>query len=611
MEEMVGRWWHVALTRWTPPPNAAAAVQLADMQQAVGLMFRAAGGAPQVRVAEASLRATAGPRHWLHRLAGSGDRAALPSLEPDVLSLPPSVAVFTEPALNRDLYLWLALLSAHWTPGDAWMPGNLRATQRALAAFPGFRPRHETLCALHLAQRPASHTLKGRAAQAEAAVVSALRGHPPGAGHWLANEVAPVWLWTQCSTVADVLTPTEGDRPPPTNPQRRPGTQDAQRRRAQAAALDRDGNPMVLPFRAEALMSWSEMVRVNRSTDDEDDGHALPAANDMDVLSVAPDGQTLAARVRFDLDLPSRSADDTPLGDGQKFPEWDFRQRLLLPDHCEVQEMRARQGVAYVPTAELRKTARQVRRRMEVLRHAPQLVRGQEHGDDIDLDAWIRLQADGHGPHARRSATPAVYTRRVPGERSLATWLLADLSQSTDAYANNELRVIDVIRDALYVFGEALHAVGDPFAMWGFSSVRRQHVRLQQLKGMDEPWNEAARARVGAIRPGFYTRMGAAVRHATAGLAHSPQRRRLLMLLTDGKPNDMDQYEGRYGLEDTRQAIHEARVAGITPFCVTIDRAANDYLPLLFGRQGYALVHRPPDLAHRLTQAWTLLARQH
>jgi nitric oxide reductase NorD protein len=331
----------------------------------------------------------------------------------------------------------------------------------------------------------------------------------------------------------------------------------------------------------------------------------------MDVLSVGPDGQTLAARVRFDLDLPSSSADDTPLGEGQKFPEWDFRQRVLLPDHCLVQEMRARQGEPHVPSAALRQTARQVRRRMEVLRHAPQLVRGQEHGDDIDLDAWIRLQADGNGPHARRSATPAVYTRRVPGERSLATWLLADLSQSTDAYANNELRVIDVIRDALYVFGEALHAVGDPFAMWGFSSVRRQHVRLQQLKGMDESWNEAARARVGAIRPGFYTRMGAAIRHATAGLAHSPQRRRLLMLLTDGKPNDMDQYEGRYGLEDTRQAIHEARAAGITPFCVTIDRTGNDYLPLLFGRQGYALVHRPPDLAHRLTQAWTLLARQH
>jgi nitric oxide reductase NorD protein len=195
----------------------------------------------------------------------------------------------------------------------------------------------------------------------------------------------------------------------------------------------------------------------------------------------------------------------------------------------------------------------------------------------------------------------------VRGERSISTLLLADLSQSTDAYASDTARVIDVIRDALYVFGEALTAVGDPFAMWGFSSVRRQNVRMQHIKGFDERWNDTCRARVGAIRPGYYTRMGAAIRHATAKLQVRPEHRRLLMLLTDGKPNDLDVYEGRYGLEDTRQAIHEARIAGITPFCVTIDANAHEYLPLLFGRQGYAMVNRPQDLVMRLTRAWVLL----
>jgi nitric oxide reductase NorD protein len=187
---------------------------------------------------------------------------------------------------------------------------------------------------------------------------------------------------------------------------------------------------------------------------------------------------------------------------------------------------------------------------------------------------------------------------------------LADLSLSTDAYATPQAKVIDVIRDALFVFGEALHAVGDPFAVWGFSSVRRQHVRLQHLKSFDEPWNDASRARVGAIKPGYYTRMGAGIRHATLQLAGRPERRRLLMLLTDGKPNDLDVYEGRYGLEDTRQAIHEAHAAGLSPFCVTIDEKAHDYLPLLFGEQGYAMVHRPQDLIKQLTQAWATLSRR-
>jgi nitric oxide reductase NorD protein len=114
---------------------------------------------------------------------------------------------------------------------------------------------------------------------------------------------------------------------------------------------------------------------------------------------------------------------------------------------------------------------------------------------------------------------------------------------------------------------------------------------------------------VGAVRPGYYTRMGAAIRHATVRLAARPERQRLLLLLTDGKPNDLDVYEGRYGLEDTRHALKEARSAGCTPFAVTIDRDAHDYLPMLFGQQGYALVHRPRDLPRRLAAVYSALTR--
>lgn len=104
--------------------------------------------------------------------------------------------------------------------------------------------------------------------------------------------------------------------------------------------------------------------------------------------------------------------------------------------------------------------------------------------------------------------------------------------------------------------------------------------------------------------------MGAAIRHATARLAARPERQRLLLLLTDGKPNDLDVYEGRYGLEDTRHAVQEARAQGLTPFAVTIDDAGHDYLPYLFGQQGYALVHRPRDLAQRLAAVYSQLTRQ-
>jgi nitric oxide reductase NorD protein len=608
MEELVGRWWHQAITKVTRLDHPAAAVQLQDMQKTIGIFFRAAGGATALRFTPASMQAVGGQRHWLQKLAGSGQRADTAQLEPDVLALPATLAVFDDVQLNRDLYLWLAMLSACWVPSGHWIRDNLCATQAALAQFSGFAARYQALLQAHLAQRPNLEKAGDEKGQAESAVQAALREQVVGELTCQPQDVAAVWLWLSATGISAV------DRPPGQKGtevnQQAAALKDKQRRRTQATSHEQSRNPMVLPFRAEALMSWSEMVHVNRSTDDEEDGNALNAANDMDKLSVAPDGQTLASRVKFDLDLPSSSADDTPVGPGTALPEWDYRRALLQPAHCLVQVMQAQHCAPFTPSAALRLTARRLRRRLETLRDAPRAVHGQDSGDDIDLDAWVRFQADQLNVATPCSDTPPVYTRRARLDRSLATLLLADLSLSTDAYATANARVIDVIRDALFVFGEALHAAGDPFAIWGFSSVRRQHVRMQHLKTFDEHWGDASCARVGAIKPGYYTRMGAAIRYATLQLAERPERKRLLMLLTDGKPNDLDVYEGRYGLEDTRQAVREAHAAGLIPFCVTIDEKAHDYLPMLFGQNGYAMVRQPQELVRQLTQAWATLSRR-
>ena len=610
MEEHVGRWWHTALDHLTQASNKAFAVHLSDVQGSIGTMFRAAGGDAALRIASASEQAIGGPRAWMARLAGSGERAELPVLDSEVVALPSTVSVFADLALNRDLFVWLAMLAAHYRHTGDWVADNMAASANALVTFPGFRQRYLGLRDAHLAQRPDTTRMKPKLNAAEQRVQAALLGEPTSTATPVqAADVTPVWLWM---TVGDRLQPGTGSgaSPKPTEGGKPPSPKDDGRRRRTQAAPDSDAhNAMVLPFRGESLMSWSEMVRMDRATDDEDDGSAVTAANDMDKLSVTQDGETLASRIKFDLDLPSASHDEEPLGPGQRFPEWDYKRGALQPEYCVVQELMGRSDSQYTPSPALRRMAKHMSRRLEVLRDAPRMQHGQEQGDDIDLDAWVRLRAEEGDLRTWRSDTPAVYSRRINGERSLATLLLADLSLSTDAYANDQMRVIDVIRDAMYAFGEALSAVGDPFAMWGFSSVRRHQVRLQHLKGFDEAWGDTTRNRVGAVRPGFYTRMGAAIRHATMQLSQRSERRRLLMLLTDGKPNDLDQYEGRYGLEDTKRAIHEARQAGLVPFCVTIDEAAHDYLPLLFGRQGYVWVHRPQDLALRLTQAWRTIAR--
>lgn len=600
MEEWVGQQWDRFIRRAASRQHDAAAVALPEVQRSITLMFRAAGGAPAVRVAPASERRVGGARDWLQRMAGTGTHAATGRLEPEALSLPPRIAVHADPALNRALYLWLAALAAQIEPTGDWIADNRRASARALEQFPGLRDRHDRLLAAEVALRPDPARLRGRAAEAERAVQRALAAQ--GGDQPLAvspDEVAPVWLWLDTTLAANAAPVARGQDPQPADARRPAATQDARRRKASAVADERDKAPLMMFFRAESILSWGEFVKVNRASDDDDDGNALAAANDMDVLAIAPDGQTTASRVKFDLDLPSAAADDRPLGPGIRLPEWDWRRGTLVPDHCALQTLVTAAPPTFVPPPALRVTARRVRRRMEVLRGGMGRLHAQPEGEEIDLDAWIRHHVEA--ATAPRSDSPSVFTRRVRSERSLATLLLADLSLSTDAYATQTARVIDVIRDALYVFGEALHASGDPFEMLGFSSVRRQNVRIHQLKGFDESWGARTRDRVGAVKPGYYTRMGAAIRHATARLQERPERQRLLLLLTDGKPNDLDVYEGRYGLEDTRHAVMAARAAGLVPFCITIDEAAHDYLPLLFGQQGYALVHRPQDLVGKLS----------
>lgn len=600
MEEWVGKQWDRFIRRAASRQHEAAAVALPEVQRAITLMFRAAGGAPAVRVAPASERRVSGARDWLQRVAGTGTHAATGRLEPEALSLPPVMAVHADASLNRALYLWLAALAAHIEPTGDWIADNRRATQRALATFPGLSGRHARLLAAEQALRPDAARLRGRAAEAERAVQQALAGQGAGpAAAVLPDEVAPVWLWLDTTGVAAAAAPVREQDPPAEGAERPPATRDARRRRAQTVADERDKAPLMMFFRAESILSWGEFVKVNRASDDDDDGNALAAANDMDVLAIAPDGQTTASRVKFDLDLPSAAADDRPLGPGIRMPEWDWRRGHLIADHCALQTLVTADPPAFAPLPALKVTARRVRRRMEVLRGGMGRLHAQPEGDELDLDAWVRHAVEPAA--APRSESPAVFNRRVRSERSLATLLLADLSLSTDAYATQTARVIDVIRDALYVFGEALHASGDPFEMLGFSSVRRQNVRVHQLKGFDETWGPRTRDRVGAIKPGYYTRMGAAIRHATARLADRPERQRLLLILTDGKPNDLDVYEGRYGLEDTRHAVQTARSVGLLPFCITIDAAAHDYLPMLFGDQGYALVRRPQDLVNRLS----------
>jgi nitric oxide reductase NorD protein len=135
-------------------------------------------------------------------------------------------------------------------------------------------------------------------------------------------------------------------------------------------------------------------------------------------------------------------------------------------------------------------------------------------------------------------------------------------------------------------------------------------VQITPIKDFAEPSGEVVRGRIAALEPNGFTRMGAAVRHVTRALAHQSSGHRLLLLLSDGRPNDIDAYQGSYGVEDSRQAILEARASGVFPYCITIDRAASEYLPRIFGKAGHTILQRPQQLPPALLSAVRALIRR-
>jgi nitric oxide reductase NorD protein len=167
--------------------------------------------------------------------------------------------------------------------------------------------------------------------------------------------------------------------------------------------------------------------------------------------------------------------------------------------------------------------------------------------------------------------------------------------------------VIEIEHEALAALAWGLDACGDDFAVNAFSSLKRSRVYVMNCKRFGEPMSAVVESRIAALRPGFYTRLGAAIRHTSAELADQARKRRLLLVITDGKPNDLDHYEGRHGIEDSRMAVLEARRAGHSVFGITIDRQGKAWFPRIFGRGGFAVIPHADHLTAALPEIYRQL----
>lgn len=265
--------------------------------------------------------------------------------------------------------------------------------------------------------------------------------------------------------------------------------------------------------------------------------------------------------------------------------EWDFRRQAYRRQWCHVY-LQTVTGAdsAYVPAVRARYAplVRQLRRRFEAMRGEDRMLRRQAEGPEVDMDALVEAVADRRGGTEPSSR---LFCRRQRDERSLAAAFLVDMSGSTQGWVN------DAEREALVLMCEALEMLDDRYAIWGFSGWTRTRCDLYRIKDFDERYDAAVQARIAAIKAKDYTRMGPPIRHLTQCLLREPARHRLLVSLSDGRPDDFgDEYRSQYGIEDTRQALLEARQAGVRPFCVTIDRHGADYLKSMYGPAAYTVL---------------------
>jgi nitric oxide reductase NorD protein len=364
----------------------------------------------------------------------------------------------------------------------------------------------------------------------------------------------------------------------------------------------------------DKIMSWARFVNVSRPFDDDPDEESSKKAEEMEELTTAQVKKSTNATLDAELEkeelLLEEPEGDTKPGEGMfVYREWDYRSRTYKENYSigfeSVAEELKGDFVKEV-LKEKRGLIKEVKRKFESVTSSVRVEKRQFDGDSIDIDAAVEAMTDlkmGRQPDER------LFTFHKRSERDISALFLVDLSMSTDTWVK-EKRVIDHEKEALVVLCEAMQSLRERYAIYGFSGQTRKRCSFIKIKGLDESYGETVRRRIEGLIPYHYTRMGPALRHSTSILKCESSDVKLLFLLSDGKPNDLDSYEGKYGIEDTRMAIREAEREGIVPFCLTVDSQAGEYLPTLFGRGNYALLSGVERLATRLPELYARIVRQ-
>ncbi len=283
------------------------------------------------------------------------------------------------------------------------------------------------------------------------------------------------------------------------------------------------------------------------------------------------------------------------------YDEWDYRRQGYRKNWCSLQF----KELIPVHSSFIRNTLDKyhgltirLRHQFEMMRSQERFVKRQREGDDIDFDALVDALSD---TRAGLPSSDRLFIRLKRDERDIAVVFLVDMSNSTAGWVNTALK------ESLVLMTEAMEVLGDRYAIYGFSGMRRSRCELFHVKHLTEVYGDQVKERISSIGPSEYTRMGPPIRHVTRLLQEVDAKVRLIITLSDGKPEDYDDYKGDYAIEDTRHALLEAKVAGIHPFCITIDHQAHEYMEHMYGPANYIFVDNVRKLPLRMPEIYRVL----
>ena len=300
-----------------------------------------------------------------------------------------------------------------------------------------------------------------------------------------------------------------------------------------------------------------------------------------------------------------------PVSEPYHYAEWDYQIQLERPAWATVLEKRPKAGDMHLIdqiTADNKRIASRLKFLLDAMQpQGVQRIRKLEDGDEIDINAAISSMIDfrmGIQPD------PRIMMRSVRKVRDISVLVLLDLSESTnEKVLGQDQTVLDLTRQACVLLSDAIHKIGDPFAIHGFCSDGRHDVEYYRFKDFDQPYNDAPKSRLAGMTGQLSTRMGAAIRHATHYLRGQRSAKKLLMVITDGEPADIDVRDPQYLRYDAKKAVEDAARNGITTFCMTLDPRADQYVSRIFGSKNYMVVDHVERLPEKLPLLYAGLTR--